>query len=244
MAGTVPSTWEGTERELLKGRGLLDDVRVFLPGFATRVILDVGANVGQSAAEFAAAFPQAEIHCFEPVAGTFAELSARFEGQELVHCSCCALGAERGEATIAVHRGSTLSALMTGPVPDGVPTEQVEISTVDAVCAERGIAHVDILKVDTEGHDLDVLFGAQGMLERKTVALVTVEAGMNPENGLHVPFETLKAHLESVGYRLFGIYEQKEEWPTLEPHLRRTNPAFISPHVIDAYRGHAPQPEA
>ena len=36
-------------------------------GIDLRTILDVGANVGQSALTMLETFPKAEIHCFEPV---------------------------------------------------------------------------------------------------------------------------------------------------------------------------------
>jgi hypothetical protein len=65
---------------------------------------------------------------------------------------------------------------------------------------------------------------------------VEVEAGMNASNKRHVPFETLKDYLELRSYLLFGIYEQVHEWPTKEPHLRRTNSVFISRRMIETNR--------
>ena len=75
------------------------------------------------------------------------------------------------------------------------------------------------------------------MLTEQRIDLVQVEAGMNNSNKRHVPFETLKDYLQSHGYFLFGVYEQVSEWPTKEPHLRRTNLAFISRRLIEANKG-------
>lgn len=36
-------------------------------GWPITTIFDVGANIGQTVLKFAAAFPRAQIHCFEPV---------------------------------------------------------------------------------------------------------------------------------------------------------------------------------
>jgi hypothetical protein len=74
------------------------------------------------------------------------------------------------------------------------------------------------------------------MLASQAIDFVEVEAGMNPGNTRHAPFESLKAFLESNDYRLFAIYEQVEEWPTDEPHLRRTNSLFISRRMIETAR--------
>lgn len=110
----------------------------------------------------------------------------------------------------------------------GVATREVSIETLDRFCEHQGINHIGFLKIDTEGGDFDVLCGAAGMLATQQIDLVEVEAGMNSGNKRHVPFEKLKAILEDSGYLLFGIYEQIHEWPTKEPHLRRTNLVFNS----------------
>lgn len=70
------------------------------------------------------------------------------------------------------------------------------------------------------------------VLAEPRIDLVEVEAGMNPRNTHHVPLEMLKAHLEQRGYFLFGIYEQRREIFTGEPHLQRTNSVFVSQRVI------------
>jgi hypothetical protein len=111
-------------------------------------------------------------------------------------------------------------------------TERVKIVSLDSFCADNAIPHISYLKIDTEGMDLEVLKGACSMLSREAIDFVEVEAGMNPDNLHHAPFEDLKSGLESHGFRLFGIYEQVSEWPTGAPHLRRVNAVFLSGAMI------------
>jgi hypothetical protein len=40
-------------------------------GFSTQLVLDVGANVGQSAASFIKNDPKVKVYCFEPVVTTY-----------------------------------------------------------------------------------------------------------------------------------------------------------------------------
>jgi hypothetical protein len=75
------------------------------------------------------------------------------------------------------------------------------------------------------------------MLSRQQIDAVEVEAGMNSKNRRHVPFDVFSKFFEERNYFLFGIYEQVNEWPTKEPHLRRSNPVFISDRVIKANIG-------
>jgi len=109
---------------------------------------------------------------------------------------------------------------------------EIEFTTADSFCSGNNITRIDLLKIDTEGHDLDVIKGAEHMLRTSAVGIVIAECSMNMDNTFHVPFCDIHRHMEQLGYRLFGIYQQVHEWPTRKPHLRRTNVAYISPAVI------------
>jgi hypothetical protein len=121
--------------------------------------------------------------------------------------------------------------------PDGAgetATERVKIDTLDGFCARQGVDLIAYLKIDTEGHDLAVLRGSEGMLTGQQIDIVEVEAGMNRNNCFHVPFEAFDRFLGDRGYFLFGIYDQVSEFPSNAPNLRRINALFISSRVIKA----------
>lgn len=192
------------------------------------VIFDVGANVGQTALKFRRRFPHAQIHCFEPSSHSAQRIRARKIRDVAVHE--IALGSVAGTAMLSQGSDSAIFRLCE----DG--SEAVSVETLDAFCAAHSIERIDFLKIDTEGHDLEVLKGATTMLDTRRIAAVQVEAGLSPENTLHVPFEALKAFLEAHDYRLFGIYDQVVEWPTRQPHLRRVNPLFVSRDIFGTTR--------
>ena len=118
-----------------------------------------------------------------------------------------------------------------------VRLEQVEVETIDEFCVNHGVRRINYLKVDTEGSDLKVLHGAKRMLAAHSIDIIEVEAGMNRGNKLHVPFVDFIDFFDQNDYFLFALYEQMHEWPTKEPHLRRTNPVFVSNSVIQSNRG-------
>lgn len=227
-------------RDMPRGTRVGWDIARALPAFRADVVFDVGANNGQSVERLGACFPEARFYCFEPAEQTFRELTDAVAGQARIQCHRIAMGASRGAGQLSHGRSSDLARLTTdvstpvaGPSGPGT-TEPVEIQTIDGFCDLARIANISYLKIDTEGHDLEVLKGADAMLSGQRVDVVEVEAGMNPENTLHVPFETLKRHLEDRHYRLFAIYEQAHEWKEQAPQLRRTNPVFISHRLIAA----------
>ncbi len=227
-------------RSLPRGVDVFHDIEKYLPNQPLEILFDVGANIGQSAAHYTKKFPRAEIFCFEPIPESFTALQRSTVGNPRVHCFALALAAKTGSAEMFVTGQSPMNRLAR----DGeviAPTQSqgtttVTLQTLDEFCEAQKLTTIHYLKIDTEGSDLDVLRGAERMLGQQQIDLVEVEAGMNPLNTHHVPFCVLKAHLEEHGYFLFGIYEQIRERFSHEPHLRRTNPVFISQRAIAANR--------
>jgi FkbM family methyltransferase len=222
-------------RTLPRGVDPIADLARAFPGVPGGVIFDVGANVGQSALRFAAAYPECRIYCFEPVQTTYMQLTKAVQGNERVVCERLAFGVAEGVGTMVLAGPSDWCYLQSElrPRPQETASEEVRVTTLDTYCSARRIERIGYLKIDTEGGDLEVLRGGEQLLSCQQVDLVEVEAGVNPDNRLHVPLETLKGHLDARGYRLFGIYEQMMEWPTGRPHLRRANLLFVSRQVID-----------
>lgn len=222
-------------RVLPRGLDVFWDIRNALPRYTPELILDVGANVGQSASEFARWAPRATIHCFEPVRQTFEALTRNTQQLAGVRCHALALGSRSRRARMVLEGGSVSFRLGI----EGEGQEEVQVGTLGEFCERERIAKVSYLKIDTEGHDLEVLKGGAALLDAQAVDIVQVEAGMNAGNTLHVPFEHFRSYLNERGYALFGVYEQMEEWPTEEPQLRRSNLVFISLPLAHANRGAA-----
>jgi FkbM family methyltransferase len=134
-----------------KTRHGIEDVLDIAPWFSPNdVILDVGANVGQSAIRFRAMFPQARIVCFEPIASTFAELRRNTRGIG-VEAYKLALGSEGKSQTMFLTRFSTTSSLLKPPEEELRNTEQVEVVTLDQFAKEGSLDSIGLLKVDAEG---------------------------------------------------------------------------------------------
>lgn len=226
-------------RDVPRGVDVAIDIAASFPTYRIDMVFDVGANVGQSAKRFLDDFRESNIYCFEPVSETFRRLQDYLNGNDRVHCFQLALGSSSGKEKMVLQGNSTMSFLLGRskelPSNEDVTTEYVDIVTLDEFCSARTIVKINYLKIDAEGEDLEVLKGADNMLGEQQIDFVQVEAGMNPGNKRHVPFETLKDYLESRDYFLFGIYEQVSELPTKEPHLRRTDPVFVSRRMIESY---------
>jgi FkbM family methyltransferase len=227
-------------RELPIGVSISHDISQRFPGYRVNVVFDVGANVGQSALSYLSTFPSSIIYCFEPITLTFEKLIRNVEGKSQVLCYNLALGDSAGKGTMTSEGISTMNSLVHEGADNDVnakETESVDISTLDDFCKANNVNKISYLKIDTEGGDLNVLKGSKDILNMHGVDILEVEAGMNPNNKHHVPFERLKEFLESYGYFIFGIYEQVDEWSEKGPHLRRTNTVFVSEKMIREFSG-------
>lgn len=207
--------------------GLADTVDLARSGFEIRTIVDVGANTGQSALRFRAAFPRARIASVEPVRATFDELQRRTTGLD-VECHRLALGASCGQATMFLTPFSETSSLVRPPDDELRGQEDVDVTTLDDFLRDNNIPMVDLLKIDAEGYDLEVLKGASETLSAGRVRFVMAEVNFHPGDERHPLFDDVRELLVSHGFALFGIYGQHLEWSGL-PALRFANVVFCHP---------------
>jgi FkbM family methyltransferase len=208
------------------------EIKKRLPLLDLATIFDVGANVGQSVQAFREAAPQATIYAFEPVTASFAELQKATESDQNVRCMHLGLNDHKGTALMGASGTSSVNAISNF----SGPAETIPLSTGTDFCHEHNISHINYLKIDTEGQDLNVCIGFRSMFERFAIDMVQVEAGVDPENTRHVPLQSLVRFFEPIGYRIFKFYSQKI--PSRRPVLRRVDAVFISPKQIKLHPMH------
>jgi FkbM family methyltransferase len=122
-------------------------------------VLDVGANIGLAAAWYALNYPGRPIHCFEPLEenARMARLNCRTAIVNNV-----AVGSRAGTVELRVDRDAVMAS--TIPWERAVSSRTLQLVTLDDYVRDRGIDRVAVLKIDTEGMELDVLDGAVATL--------------------------------------------------------------------------------
>jgi FkbM family methyltransferase len=202
-----------------KSLGTTDPFRqqsMLLAGVETPVIFDVGANIGVIAEKYRYLFPGAKIYAFEPFPEVFNELKRRMSGnQQIIPCKL-ALGSAQTKKFLRVNASSATNSLLeteesaalywgTG-LMDTITTVEVPVATIDEFCHDERVDTIDILKMDTQGTELEVLKGAAGMLCDGRIRVIYTEMLVAPSyKGQSKPHE-LMAFLDGFGYELSGIY--------------------------------------
>lgn len=196
---------------LPRGTDPWETLHAIFPSWRPRTIFDVGANIGDVTLALSRHFPSAEVHSFEPIAGTAAQLRERVLPSRRIAVHQIALGAKTETVTLQLQGESTLNSLAPvagSPRSPHLPTETIQVVTLDAFCVEHGINHVDLLKTDTEGYELAVLAGSREMLSRRAIDVILVESALIPGEPRFVPLTTIAEVLRPVGFTLAGIFDQ------------------------------------
>lgn len=170
-----------------------------------QIILDVGANVGQSSEAYRRIYPNAKIFAFEPVPATFSRLKDRFKANTQIQPCQLAFGDAPGTATMYLSKGDQTNSMLPKKNRTG-DTIEIRTDTVDNFCASNAISTVDILKVDVEGNEGRVFAGAAGLFQKKAVRLIFTEVYFYAVYEGMPLFWDLQKQLEGYGFKLYGLY--------------------------------------
>lgn len=192
------------------------------------VALDIGANKGAWTEALLECVPDAEIVCFEPSLEAFEELSRKYSRQPNVRLVRAAVGSSHGTATLwADTPGSGLASLTKRRLHHyGVEfdfSEDVDVLTLDEWC-ERNKVFPTLIKIDVEGHELDVLKGALRMIKRSKVVQFEF-GGANIDTKTF--FQDFWYFFKEVGFELRriapgGLIEIRK-YREIDEHFRVTN---------------------
>ncbi len=152
-------------------------------GNSRPVFLDVGANAGQTIDLLRSVFGESTIHAFEPSTKIFDLLSRRHAQSKGVHLYHCALGNALTSKEFVNYKDPFLSSFLEMDsseenrfrTADVEAREIVEVKTVDWFLSQNHIDAVDLLKIDTQGFDLEVLRGASESLKMGVIRNVLIE---------------------------------------------------------------------
>jgi FkbM family methyltransferase len=173
------------------------------------LILDVGAHVGETSLEYMQRWPNATIFAFEPVSANFSRLRDNVLNRPAIEPLHLAVGEELGEATIWLHgESSQENSLKATAATNAAGAEIVPVTTIDAFMTSRALSHVDLLKVDAEGFEVEILCGAQEMLATRRIGCVLLESTFDLNDQAHTPLPVLQTTLAPHGYRPVSIYDQ------------------------------------
>lgn len=192
---------------------LLDRMREIRPS----VVLDVGANRGDWTQEALARLPGVAVHAFEPVPGAFELLRQRFGADPRVALNQLALTNDDG-GRLRIWTDGSAGTMSSATAPSGNAGAELLLPSAsgDAYVRSSGLHHIDLVKVDVEGHELSVFEGFRATLERGAIDVVQFEFTLwaaIARQWLADYYEVL----EPLGYKIGKLLPRRVAWKPYAP---------------------------
>jgi FkbM family methyltransferase len=126
-----------------------------------------------------------------------------------------AASAEPGRGTINIPRDSTHGASM-GDLGDGreVDAVPVRLVSIDELVESFGLTRLDFVKIDAEGHELEIVRGGLASFERFRPGLLVESEARAHEPGAVSHLDTLRGMLEPLGYA--GSFNDGSRWLSID----------------------------
>ena len=148
------------------------------------IFFDIGANVGSYTEKLLTAFKKADVHAFEPLPSCFTKLQnlKKSNSERLIINNLC-VSNEIGKISIntyssdleSEHASVYVDVLTTIHKSNQIQSITALTTTIDKYCEEHEIKSINLLKIDTEGHEYNVLLGAKKMLEDDRISIIQFE---------------------------------------------------------------------
>lgn len=147
-------------------------------------VFDVGANIGLFTQLLVSNFSiyEINIHAFEPSSSAYDALFRKFRDFSNIRLNKMGLGIKNDTQELYFDKpGSGLASLTKRRLDHFnikfALSEKVKIGTLDKYCEENEVDGIDLLKIDVEGHELDVLNGGIQMFRDNQIQMVSFEFG-------------------------------------------------------------------
>ena len=146
------------------------------------VIIDVGANEGQSIKRFDLIFNNCVIHSFEPIKKCFDQMVENYPNKKFIKNNY-ALGDKNTSKRFFINKHSYTSSFnrinksydQLNKKNKKINNIKVKTITLDTYIDLNKIKKIDILKIDTQGYELNVLKGAKNSFKKNIFHFVEVE---------------------------------------------------------------------
>jgi FkbM family methyltransferase len=193
------------------------------------VIFDVGGNIGILSLFFAQKVPKGQVHAFEPTHFALKKFKRNvglnpslLDRITLNHCFV----SSKSETAPAITAFSSwrvdgLSAA-EGPIHEvhkgeAMDTSGVPSVTIDEYCERNQIEKLSLIKIDTDGHEIDVLRGARKSIMKFKPFIVFELCGYLMEER-NLTIDDYTDFFESVQYKMYD--ETKKNEITKNNHKR------------------------
>lgn len=179
------------------------------------ILFDVGANVGEFSAGAIKAFQMAQgnkqivVHAFEPIPSAFGSLKETLGKEKNCFLVNKGISETAGQAEMFFddNVNKCASLYMREELAPG-STALISLERLDTYMESQQVKKIDLLKIDTEGHELSVLKSAGRFLDPGCISMIQFEYGGTYLDA-RIYLKDMYTLLQSKGYEIYKIYPGK-----------------------------------
>lgn len=217
------------------------------------IVFDVGANEGQTIRRMSRIFQNPKIYAFEPIPELVKKLHKNFSDEVssgnliLVNAACGNVDSQSNFYVNAVSGHSSLLRLRPNSEwlkrrsgekhlkPEEYTKEiiKVDVITLDEFTNMSGVEHINFLKLDTQGSELDILNGAKNLLSKGKIDLIQTELIHNAIYESSSKFEEIQSIFTSADYRLVAV---SNGGSLVSSYMFQQDLLYASPSLMSRYK--------
>ena len=172
-------------------------------------VLDIGANVGDVAINSLKSYNNSHVICFEPVASTCISLSNRlreYGSRASIHNMALSDKAGEGKIHITTSHGANSIEIQSqlhkdcNPHVREISTEVIKLVRLDEYSKCFSCEIVDVMKVDVEGHELEVLNGGRSFISNRVRYIIIEISLMRDQTSDNQSLFPIFDFMNSVGF--------------------------------------------
>lgn len=204
-----------------KPPNLTSTMKFLIDNSEKKIVLDIGANRGQTIEWFQKNFANVDIYAFEPTRELFNDLSKKYKNFENINLFSKAISNKTGVEKFFVSELSVTNSLLK-PITDNyngllkndlidkfkkIDSYNVEVTTLENWYKNTiSGALIDILKTDTQGNDYKVLIGGESVLRDFCKSVIIEIQYQNYYENQGQIYDIIK-YLYDLGFVIFSIYD-------------------------------------
>ena len=186
-----------------------------------KTIIDVGAHKGEFLQSIKKIKSYEKIYSFEPQSKIFQELNL-LSTKNKIYCFNLALSNNNSIKNLKINKKSSTSTFseindlslwykiksffISGSIKTSfVGEERVNVITLDEFCNTHKILDIDLLKIDTEGHEKEVLKGALNLIKKKKIKYILLEFHLS-KMYQNYDIRDLENFLDNFNFKLIKKY--------------------------------------
>jgi FkbM family methyltransferase len=181
-----------------------------------KLVLDIGANIGDVTLAALNTYPKCQVICFEPVDTTFQILEKRLAPYaDRVTIFREALSSANGKSEInitsfhganSIEPQSQMHSTLNPHVKE-VGKQRISLSRLDDIAQQFPNKKIDIMKIDVEGHELDVISGGRNFIQNNVDTIIVEASLMRDPSWDRQSFVDMFSLLGEMGFRLINVFD-------------------------------------